>query len=86
MVAIETAIVGQEWKEKLLQFQKKYLPNVIYIGGAHESDLSLMKNKSVAGKTLIYVCKNKSCALPVELVDDAMKQVKKESEFSQSAP
>jgi hypothetical protein len=71
---IEIAIVGKEWKEKLKQFQKKFLPNVIYSGGDQEGHLSLLENKLVEGKTLIYVCKNKSCRLPVEDVEEALKQ------------
>jgi hypothetical protein len=71
---IEIAIVGKEWKEKLKEFQKKFLPNVIYSGGDQEGHLSLLENKLVEGKTLIYVCKNKSCRLPVEDVEEALKQ------------
>ena len=72
---VEIAIVGKEWKEKLKEFQKKFLPNVIYSGGDHEGHLPLLENKLVQGKTLIYVCKNKSCQLPVENVEDALKQL-----------
>jgi uncharacterized protein len=73
--AIEIAIAGNDWKEKLQQFQKKFFPNVIYSGGDKEGNLSLLENKLVDGKTLIYVCKNKSCQLPVENVSDAINQI-----------
>jgi hypothetical protein len=71
---VEIAIVGKEWKEKLKEFQKKFLPNVIYSGGDKEGTLSLLENKLVDGKTLIYVCKNKSCRLPVEKAGEAFSQ------------
>jgi hypothetical protein len=71
---IEIAIVGKEWKEKLKEFQKEFLPNVIYSGGDKEGTLSLLENKLVDGKTLIYVCKNKSCRLPVEKAGEAFNQ------------
>jgi hypothetical protein len=71
---VEIAIVGKEWKEKLKEFQKKFLPNVIYSGGDKEGTLSLLENKLVDGKTLIYVCKNKSCRLPVEKAGEAFNQ------------
>ncbi len=73
--ANEIAIVGKDWKEKLMQFQKNYLPNTIYSGGENEGTLSLLQNKLVEGRTMIYVCKNKSCHLPVENVADALAQI-----------
>jgi uncharacterized protein YyaL (SSP411 family) len=73
--AIEIAIAGKDWKEKLVEFQKNYLPNTIYSGGENGGTLSLLENKWVKGKTLIYVCKNKSCHLPVENVADALNQM-----------
>ena len=72
----EIAIVGNDWKEKLVEFQKDYLPNNIYSGGENESSLPLLENKLIAGKTMIYVCKNKSCKLPVDAVDEALKQMR----------
>ena len=73
--AIEIAIVGKDWKEKLVQFQKNYLPNIIYSGGEIEGTLPLLENKMAEGRTMIYVCKNKSCNLPVENVAHAMTQI-----------
>ena len=65
----EIAIVGKDWKEKLVEFQKEYLPNNIYSGSENESTLPLLEGKLIAGKTMIYVCKNKSCKLPVDTVE-----------------
>ncbi len=73
--ATEIAIVGKDWKEKLVQLQKTYLPNTIYSGGENERTLSLLQNKLTEGRTLIYVCKNKSCDLPVENVAQALTQI-----------
>jgi uncharacterized protein YyaL (SSP411 family) len=72
---IESAIVGKEWKEKLKQLQKIYLPGVIYSGATNDSNLPLLENKFIEGKTMIYVCKNKSCNLPVEKVGEALNQI-----------
>lgn len=72
---IEIAIVGKDWKEKLSSLQKNYLPNAVYSGGENEGTLSLLENKKVDGKTMIYVCKNKSCHLPMENVAEAMNQI-----------
>jgi uncharacterized protein YyaL (SSP411 family) len=73
---IEIAVVGKRWNEKLKALQTSYLPNAIYSGGEKEGNLSLLENKLIEGKTLIYVCKKKSCRLPVENVSDAMSEIK----------
>ena len=78
------AIVGQSWQKKLSELQKTFLPGVIYSGGESNNNLPLLQNKSVDGKTLIYVCKNKSCQLAVENVEDAMEQVR-ETDLPESA-
>ena len=74
---VENAIVGKSWKEILIQFHKNYLPNVIYLGTGDKSTLPLLENKAVEGKTMIYLCKNNTCGLPLETVADAMEQIKK---------
>ena len=71
----EVAIAGKDWKEKLIEFQKNFLPDVIYSGGENKSNLPLLEDKLIEGKTMIYVCKNKTCGLPVEQVKDAIKQI-----------
>ncbi|MEO8719515.1 MAG: thioredoxin domain-containing protein [Ginsengibacter sp.] len=73
--AIEIAIVGKAWKKNLKKLQEEYLPNLIYSGGENEGTLSLLQQKLVPGKTMIYVCKNKSCGLPIEQVADALYQI-----------
>ena len=72
---VEVAIVGKDWKEKLQELQKKFFPNVIYSGGDQEGSLPLLEDKLVKGKTLIYVCKNKSCHLPVKTVSEALNEI-----------
>lgn len=71
----EVAIVGPDAAKKRNQLLKAYLPTVIVSGG-DEENLPLLENKKVAGKTLIYVCRNKVCKFPVEHVADAMQQLK----------
>src|SRR5665213_129352 len=72
----EIAIVGNDWQPKLSLLQKKYLPNTIYLGGINEGNLPLLENKLMKGKTMIYVCENKTCQRPVEDVEEALKQIK----------
>jgi hypothetical protein len=72
----EVAIVGKDWQPKLSLLQQKYLPNTIYLGGINEGALPLLENKLMKGKTMIYVCENKTCQRPVEEVEEAFNQIK----------
>ena len=71
----EVAIVGKDALKKRLEMGASYLPNTVYAGAANDSELSLLENKYVEGATFIYVCQNKACQLPVETVNEAMKQL-----------
>jgi uncharacterized protein YyaL (SSP411 family) len=73
----EVAIMGDDFAEKRKQFDKHYLPNAILLGGKTEGVLSLLENKLVPGQTLIYVCRDKTCKLPVKEVDKALVQIGK---------
>lgn len=72
----EIAIIGTGWQEKLLEFHKYYLPNAIYLGGPIEGKLPPLQSKLVDGKTMIYVCENKTCQRPVEKVGEALQQIR----------
>jgi hypothetical protein len=68
----EVAIVGENAIVLLNQLQKYYLPNVIFCAGTTESSLPLLKNRYASGQTLIYICQDNSCQLPVETVEEAI--------------
>jgi uncharacterized protein YyaL (SSP411 family) len=71
----EVAIVGEDASKKRDDFQEYFIPNKIFIGSEGESRLPLLENKFVVGNTLIYVCENKTCQLPVMEVSEAVKQI-----------
>ena len=68
----EVAIVGENAISLLKELQNNYLPNVIFCAGTSENGLTLLQNRYVPGKTLIYICQDKSCQLPVETVVEAL--------------
>jgi len=70
----EVAIMGDNYAEINKEMQKHYLPTCIFLGGNKEN-LPLLKNRLSKGKTMIYVCRNKTCKLPVQLVSEAMEQL-----------
>jgi uncharacterized protein YyaL (SSP411 family) len=72
----EIVICGSDAEAKRKQIQMSYLPNATFAGSINESSLPLMEYRFVEGKTLIYVCENRVCKLPVETVDEALQLIK----------
>jgi uncharacterized protein YyaL (SSP411 family) len=71
----EVAVMGKDAYKKNGELQKSYLPTCFFMGETDEENLPLLEDKLPDGKTLIYVCTNKTCKLPVEDVDKALKQI-----------
>tara|TARA_R110001592_G_scaffold32788_5_gene114509 strand:- start:3897 stop:6017 length:2121 start_codon:yes stop_codon:yes gene_type:complete len=71
----EIAITGKKSKEKIKEINTNFIPNKMIIGSITESTLPLLQERYVNGKTMIYVCYNKSCKMPVENVAEALKQL-----------
>lgn len=69
----EIAISGAEALAKAHEMMRKYRPNAFYLGAETESDLPLLKFKYVEDATMIYVCQNKTCKLPVTEIEEAEK-------------
>lgn len=71
--SFEIAITGEESTQKRQDLEKLYIPNKIILGGK-QGTLPLLQDKFV-GETRIFVCKDKSCRLPVNDVNEAIKQI-----------
>jgi uncharacterized protein YyaL (SSP411 family) len=69
----EVVIIGDNKEEFRDHLQKHFLPDAIFIGDSTENELPLTQNRSVEGKTLIYVCQDKVCKIPVDNPEDALK-------------
>jgi len=69
------AIVGNDFELKRKEFDNHYLPNVFLSGGKDEGTLMLLEGKYKAGQTMIFVCQNNSCRMPVTEVTDALKLI-----------
>ncbi|WP_419213798.1 thioredoxin domain-containing protein [Maribacter sp. X9] len=72
----EIAIVGEKSREISGILQKNYLPNVIFAASKEKSELPLLKERYVEGKTLIYICQEGACQLPTEKTHEALKLIK----------
>lgn len=68
----EVVVIGPEAGIRASQMQSVYLPNAIFAGGETEGQLWLTQNRAVPGKTLVYVCEQGSCKLPVDNVREAL--------------
>ena len=71
----EIAIMGKDARLKNLELQRNYLPSCMYLGETDKENLPLLANKLSGNKTMIYVCTNKVCKMPVEKVDKALAQI-----------
>ena len=71
----EVAVVGDDFELSRKEILQTYLPNISVLGGSNNTSLELLNNKYVNNKTIIYVCENGACQLPVEQVPRAIEQI-----------
>ncbi len=72
----QIVIIGKNAKELHQEF-KGYIPNAIFaISETENNAFPLFRDRYVEGKTLIYVCHNNTCQLPVDSVEKAMEFIK----------
>lgn len=67
----EIALVGADVSAEKNEFNNFYIPNKITLGGT-KSEIPLLKDKE-SQQTKIYICRNKTCQLPVSTVAEAVK-------------
>jgi uncharacterized protein YyaL (SSP411 family) len=53
------------------------LPNILISASNKDSELPLLEFKYIDGKTLIYVCVNGTCKLPLADISEAVKNIKR---------
>jgi hypothetical protein len=70
---VEIVITGPNYSHQRKELAKNYIPNQIILGGT-QGNLPLLQDKFI-GETKIFVCKDKSCNLPVNDVNEAIKQI-----------
>ena len=70
----EIAIAGSDFRVVKKEFDKQYIPNKITLSGT-KSTLPLLQHKQ-SEQTKIYICRNKTCQLPVTTVDEALGHIK----------
>lgn len=77
----EVAIIGASWPSKVQELQKEYWPNrLVMASDAPDESFPFLAGRQAADhKTLIYVCENYSCRLPVQSVPEALALIREKS-------
>lgn len=70
--ARELAVCGDSAVSFTSRLNSEYNPHVLFAASNTPSDLPFLKNRFEAGRDLFYVCRQKSCDLPVENANDAL--------------
>jgi uncharacterized protein YyaL (SSP411 family) len=68
----EVVIVGNNVNTILLELYKHCPTYTILVVSQKEGELPALKNRFVNNQTLVYVCKNNHCFLPVSSVKEAI--------------
>ena len=71
----ELAITGENFEETRRKFEKNYVPNKIILGGK-KGILPLLQGR-FARETRLFICRDKTCGLPVTRVEEALEQIQK---------
>jgi len=72
----EVVVVGKDASKKIAELNARYLPNILIAGSTSESKKPLLNYRYIDGETLIYVCVNNSCKLPVSDISEALNFIK----------
>lgn len=72
----EIVVSGPEARRKYQDINKALNSQSLVLWSANESDLPLFENRFNAAQTLIYVCSEGACKLPVTEVSEALAQIK----------
>ena len=71
----ELVVVGPNAKAVLQELNQRYIPNKLIAASMDQSDQEIFKGRYLEGETLIYVCVNNACKLPVRTVDEALQLI-----------
>lgn len=73
----EVVITGENAGDFGLKMRAAYGPDRMVLGATQNNTIPLFENRFFDGQTTIFVCVNQACQMPVNTVDDALKQMKR---------
>ncbi|MDP1728356.1 MAG: thioredoxin domain-containing protein [Bacteroidota bacterium] len=68
-------ITGPESKSWVQKLHTLYIPNAIITRVQETSQIPLLSDKTIGTQTMIYICKDKVCQLPVGSVEEALEYI-----------
>jgi uncharacterized protein len=68
----QVSVVGKNVEEKFTDLYRHGIPNAIFALSRRSSEIAMLKDKYMHGRTLIYVCSNDTCSEPVTRVKKAI--------------
>ena len=71
----EVVFTGESFLQLKGDFKREFQPFTVVMGSNKLSRLPLLQGKTVVDRNLIYICYNKTCKLPVQSVEEALKQL-----------
>jgi uncharacterized protein YyaL (SSP411 family) len=72
----EVVIIGENAEAVASKFRQSFHPNTIILFSKIDSDTPIFRNRFKTNETLIYVCQNGVCKLPVKTIEEALELVK----------
>jgi len=72
----EIAVSGKNALNTIEEINKKYIPNKLIAGSIKQSKLPLMEGRYKENETLIYICVDGACKLPITKTKEALDQLK----------
>lgn len=73
----ELVVVGEDAQKTLAELNAFYLPNKLIAAATKQSNQEIFEGRYQEGNTLIYVCVNNACKLPVRTVKEALTLIEK---------
>lgn len=71
---LEIAVVGEKAYNLAKEINALFLPNKLLMASVKEDNsLPLLKDREVQSETLIYVCQNYACKMPVKTIEEFLK-------------
>ena len=71
----EAVVMGKDAKSTLREIWKKATPEMVFAGSEKQSDIPLLKDKSLSGEDVIYICTEGVCHAPTSDVEEALQTV-----------
>jgi uncharacterized protein YyaL (SSP411 family) len=71
----EAVVTGPEAASIARDLRGRYLPDAVLAGGEAGGTIPLLEGRHQPGRTLIHVCRDRTCGLPVRTVAEALAQL-----------